>query len=162
MWVLEKLVEKDEAARQGVGDPAVFLNEGDAEDEEARVAEFIAEGKGADALEQFMDNNLATAAQHHEEMDDFDLLFGDYSGAPAIPEITSTAEPEPRGFIRIHLPIQAECFVDWATRRWGFLMPVLTSRMEIAIFALSCPMTCGQRTRWATLAIAMWMSALCQ
>ena len=95
MWVLEKLVEKDAAARQGVGDPAVFLNEGDAEDEEARVAEFIAEGKGADALEQFMDNNLATAAKHHEEMDEFDLLFGDYAGGPVTPEVTSTAEPEP-------------------------------------------------------------------
>ena len=95
MWVLEKLVEKDEAARQGVGDPAVFLNEGDVEDEEARVAEFIAEGRGADALEQFMDNNLATAAQHHQEMDDFDLLFGDYSGAPATPDVTHLAEPEP-------------------------------------------------------------------
>ena len=95
MWVLEKLVEKDVAARQGVGDPAVFLNEGDAEDEAARVAEFIAEGKGADALEQFMDNNLATAAQQHQEMDDFDLLFGDYSGVPVIPEVISTAELEP-------------------------------------------------------------------
>lgn len=95
MWVLEKLVEKDEAARQGVGDPAVFLNEGDAEDEEARVAEFISEGRGADALEQFMNNNLASAAQHHEELDEFDLLFGDYSGPPESPEVTSTAELEP-------------------------------------------------------------------
>lgn len=95
MWVLEKLVEKDEAARLGVGDPAVFLNEGDAEDEEARVAEFIADGKGAEALEQFMDNNLATAAQHHAEIDEFDLLFGEYSGAPETPEVISTAELEP-------------------------------------------------------------------
>jgi superfamily II DNA or RNA helicase len=95
MWVLEKLVEKDEAARQGVGDPAVFLNEGDAEDEEARVAEFISEGRGAAALEQFMDNNLATARRHHEKMDDFDLLFGDYSGASEIAKETSTTEPEP-------------------------------------------------------------------
>jgi len=96
MWVLDKLVEKDEAARQGVGDPAVFLNAGDVDSEEAQVAEFIAGGKGAEALDQFMDTNLATAADHHESLDDFDLLFGDYSGAPsgAVPA-GSAPEPEP-------------------------------------------------------------------
>src|SRR5690606_25415442 len=31
MWVLERLVGKDEAAQAGVGDPAVFLGAGDAE-----------------------------------------------------------------------------------------------------------------------------------
>ena len=80
MWVLEKLVEKDEAARQGVGDPAVFLDAGDVESEEAKVAEFVASGQGADALGQFMETNLASSAQHHAEVDEFDLLFGDYSG----------------------------------------------------------------------------------
>ena len=96
MWVLDKLVEKDEAARQGVGDPAVFLNAGDAESEEAQVAEFIGGSKGPEALEQFMDNNLATAAEHHEAVDEFDLLFGDYSGGTS--PVTSTEialEPEP-------------------------------------------------------------------
>ncbi len=34
MWVLEKLVEKDPAAQDGVGDPAVFLGAGDADPEE--------------------------------------------------------------------------------------------------------------------------------
>jgi superfamily II DNA or RNA helicase len=82
MWVLDKLVEKDEAARQGVGDPAVFLNAGDVDAEEAQVAEFIAGAKGAEALDQFMDKNLATAPEHQDSLDDFDLLFGDYSGAP--------------------------------------------------------------------------------
>jgi superfamily II DNA or RNA helicase len=82
MWVLDKLVEKDEAARQGVGDPAVFLNAGDVDSEEAQVAEFIAGAKGAEALDQFMDKNLATAPEHQDSLDDFDLLFGDYSGAP--------------------------------------------------------------------------------
>lgn len=96
MWVLDKLVEKDEAARQGVGDPAVFLNAGDAESEEAQVAEFIGGSRGPEALEQFMDNNLATAAEHHEAVDEFDLLFGDYSGGTS--PVTSTEialEPEP-------------------------------------------------------------------
>ena len=150
MWVLEKLVEKDVAARQGVGDPAVFLNEGDAEDEAARVAEFIAEGKGADALEQFMDNNLATAAQHHEEMDDFDLLFGDYSGAPAIPEITSTAEPEPPRLYPDTFTYTSRMLRRLGDPSQGFSTPVLKSRTLSAIFVLSCQMTCGQRTRWAT------------
>jgi len=49
MWVLEKLVEKDEAAQSGVGDPAVFLGKGDADEEEAVVAEAVSAGIGADA-----------------------------------------------------------------------------------------------------------------
>lgn len=96
MWVLDKLVEKDEAARQGVGDPAVFLDSGDIEAEEAKVAEFIAAGKGGEALDEFMDANLESAEQHHNELDDFDLLFGDYAGTSEseieVPKIT---EPEP-------------------------------------------------------------------
>ena len=41
MWVLDKLVEKDEAARQGVGDPAVFLNAGDVD----RIRRLICSGQ---------------------------------------------------------------------------------------------------------------------
>ena len=37
--VLEELVSKDIAAQEGVGDPAVFLGAGDADEEEAVVAE---------------------------------------------------------------------------------------------------------------------------
>ena len=141
-----KLVEKDEAARQGVGDPAVFLNEGDAEDEEARVAEFIAEGKGADALEQFMDNNLATAAQHHEEMDDFDLLFGDYQRHQQYLNNSHRRTRAPR------LYPDTFTYTSRMLRRLGdpslgLFNVSLTSRMKIAIFALSCPMICEQRTR---------------
>jgi len=96
MWVLDKLVEKDEAARQGVDDPAVFLNAGDVDSEEAQVAEFIAGSKGAEALEQFMDKNMATAAEHHESLDDFDLLFGDYSGGASVDSaVEIVLEPEP-------------------------------------------------------------------
>jgi len=95
MWVLDKLVEKDEAARLGVGDPAVFLDAGDADAEEARVAEFIAGGEGADALERFMDDNLAGAAEHHKAADEFDLLFGDYSGVSEKTEAESILESEP-------------------------------------------------------------------
>jgi superfamily II DNA or RNA helicase len=94
MWVLDKLVEKDEAARQGVGDPAVFLNAGDVDSEEAKVAEFISGSKGPEALEQFMDNNLATVSEHHEAVDEFDLLFGDYSGGASL-DTSAEIAPEP-------------------------------------------------------------------
>ena len=95
MWVLDKLVEKDEAARQGVGDPAVFLSAGDVDSEEAQVAEFIAGGKGAEALDQFMDKNLETASEQHDSIDEFDLLFGDYTGVPSGPApAVSAPEPE--------------------------------------------------------------------
>ena len=96
MWVLDKLVEKDEAARQGVGDPAVFLNAGDVDAEEARVAEFIAGGKGADELEHFMNSNLAKVSENHEAIDEFDLLFGGYSGGASVDTPPAIArEPEP-------------------------------------------------------------------
>ena len=96
MWVLDKLIEKDEAASQGVGDPAVFLNAGDVDSEEAQVAEFIAGGKGAEALDQFMDKNLATASERHDSIDEFDLLFGDYTGVQSGPTPADKApEPEP-------------------------------------------------------------------
>lgn len=97
MWVLDKLVEKDEAARQGVGDPAVFLQAGDADDEEAKVAEYIAGGKGGDALDDYMTQNLQEAEQQKEEVDDFDLLFGDYTGEPESEQDIQqqVIEPEP-------------------------------------------------------------------
>jgi superfamily II DNA or RNA helicase len=96
MWVLDKLVEKDEAARQGVGDPAVFLNAGDVDSERAQVAEAVMGGKGADAFGQAMDKNLAAVAERHDSIDDFDLLFGDYSGAASGPtQVGSAPEPEP-------------------------------------------------------------------
>ena len=96
MWVLDKLIEKDEAARQGVGDPAVFLNAGDVESEEAKVAEFIAGSTGGEALEQFMDNNLASINKQNKPVDEFDLLFGDYSGEDKseLPK-EELQEPEP-------------------------------------------------------------------
>ena len=95
MWVLDKLVEKDEAARQGVGDPAVFLNVGDVDSEQAQVAEAVMGGKGADAFGQAMDKNLAALAERHDSIDDFDLLFGDYSGTPSGPlQVDSAPEPQ--------------------------------------------------------------------
>ena len=94
MWVLDKLIAKDEAARQGVGDPAVFLNVGDVDLEEAVIAEYITGDKDSEDLEQDMDNNLATVTAGLGKSDEFDLLFGDYSGVVSA-DIKAVAVPEP-------------------------------------------------------------------
>ena len=88
MWVLEKLVAKDIAAQAGVGDPAVFLGAGDAEGEEAVVAEAVAAGVGAEAFESDMNARAAEAATRRSLDDEFAALFGDY----ATP-VRSSAEP---------------------------------------------------------------------
>jgi superfamily II DNA or RNA helicase len=100
MWVLEKLVAKDEAAQAGVGDPAVFLGAGDAEGEEAVVAEAIASGIGAEAFERQMDERAAEAVTHMSLDDEFAALFGDYADpAPATaPNRASTEDGPPRLF----------------------------------------------------------------
>ena len=91
MWVLEKLVEKDEAAQAGVGDPAVFLGKGDADGEEAVTAEAVAAGIGAQAFDDEM-TARATEAKHHLAIDDeLAALFGDYA-TPAEPNSNGTAE----------------------------------------------------------------------
>jgi superfamily II DNA or RNA helicase len=82
MWVLEKLVMKDAAAQEGVGDPAVFLGAGDAEEEEAVVAEAVAAGIGAEAFEAQMDARAEKASAHKSLDDEYAALFGDYA-APA-------------------------------------------------------------------------------
>lgn len=100
MWVLEKLVAKDEAAQEGVGDPAVFLGAGDAEGEEAVVAEAIASGIGAEAFERQMDERAAEAVTHMSLDDEFAALFGDYADpAPAqMPTGASADDGPPRLF----------------------------------------------------------------
>jgi superfamily II DNA or RNA helicase len=96
MWVLEKLVAKDEAAQAGVGDPAVFLGAGDAEGEEAIVAEAIASGVGAEAFERQMDERAAEAITHMSVDDEFAALFGDYATPAAVDVQTSTDQGPPR------------------------------------------------------------------
>lgn len=87
MWVLEKLAAKDEAAQEGVGDPAVFLGAGHAELEEEVVAEAVASGLGPEAFEREMDARAAQSAAGPLEAEAFDAafdaLFGGYDGAPA-------------------------------------------------------------------------------
>jgi superfamily II DNA or RNA helicase len=98
MWVLEKLVAKDEAAQAGVGDPAVFLGAGDAEGEEAVVAEAVASGIGAEAFERQMDDRAAAAVTHLSLDDEFAALFGDY----AVPAPVETAAPTDQGPPRLY------------------------------------------------------------
>ena len=100
MWVLEKLVAKDEAAQAGVGDPAVFLGAGDAEGEEAVVAEAVAFGIGAEAFERQMDERAAQATTHMSVDDEFAALFGDYA-APA-PAPAEAATPTDQGPPRLY------------------------------------------------------------
>lgn len=100
MWVLEKLVEKDEAAQSGVGDPAVFLGKGDAEEEEAVVAEVVASGIGAEAFDAEMNDRVAEAEAHMSLDDEFAALFGDYA-TPVAPEPdaeTTVKQAPPRLF----------------------------------------------------------------
>ncbi len=82
MWVLEKLVEKDVAAQKGVGDPAVFLGVGDADEEEIIVAEAVAGGIGPEAFESQMDERATDATSHLSLDDEFAALFGDYAAPP--------------------------------------------------------------------------------
>jgi len=96
MWVLEKLVAKDEAAQAGVGDPAVFLGAGDAEGEEAVVAEAIASGVGAEAFERQMDQRAAEAVTHMSVDDEFAALFGDYAAPAPVEAQTPTDQGPPR------------------------------------------------------------------
>ncbi|WP_455269283.1 SNF2-related protein [Rhizobium herbae] len=98
MWVLEKLVVKDEAAQLGVGDPAVFLAQGDADLEEEVVAKAVASGLGADAFEAEMDRRAAEAQADLSFDDEFDALFGDYTGVAAEPAEPACAQDQPRLF----------------------------------------------------------------
>lgn len=96
MWVLEKLVAKDEAAQAGVGDPAVFLGAGDADGEEVVVAEAISSGIGAEAFERQMDERAAEVVTHMSVDDEFAALFGDYAAPASAEAFTSKDQGPPR------------------------------------------------------------------
>ncbi|MEO1149559.1 MAG: DEAD/DEAH box helicase [Pseudomonadota bacterium] len=91
MWVLDKLVAKDEAAQDGIGDPAVFLGRGDIEGEEEVVAEAIADGIGEDAFEQQLNARVAVDTDVTPS-DDWDLLFQEYEGSQ-VPATSTSLEP---------------------------------------------------------------------
>ncbi len=79
MWVLDKLVEKDKQAQDGIGDPAVFLGSGDIEGEEEEVGAAVAKGIGEKAFEEQMD---ARASKQRESLipDEWGSLFEGYEG----------------------------------------------------------------------------------
>jgi len=91
MWVLEKLVEKDQSAQDGLGDPAVFLGVGDADAEEEVVARAVSDGKGPDAFAAEMEQRATSARETAALDDDFDTLFGDYQGAGSTETTTPAA-----------------------------------------------------------------------
>ena len=93
MWVLDKLVAKDEAAQDGIGDPAVFLGRGDIEGEEEVVAEAIAEGIGEEAFEAQL-TERAAVQNNVSAPDDWELLFQEYEGSEA--SVISTSPKPPR------------------------------------------------------------------
>lgn len=96
MWVLDRLVARDEAAQQGVGDPAVFLGTGDADAEEEIVADVIAAGGGAASLDALMDENAARSHDDGASLDDLDaLLFGEYDEEPVVVEEKVSASTNP-------------------------------------------------------------------
>lgn len=98
MWVLEKLVEKDQAAQAGVGDPAVFLGVGDAGAEEGVVAEAVANAIGEEAFGEQMDSRAQRASSKQTIDEEYAALFGDYGNpAPAAP-ISQNIETPPRLF----------------------------------------------------------------
>ena len=87
MWVLEKLVEKDIAAQDGVDDPAVFLGQGGADAEVEVVGEAVAKGIGADAFEAQMDAQATEIQEAEHDPDDINsLLFGSFTGLGAEPD----------------------------------------------------------------------------
>lgn len=96
MWVLEKLVEKDEAAQHGISDPAVFLGVGDADEEEGVVAEAVSSGLGAEAFGEVMDANAAKGSA--APTDEWALLMGAYGEAA---DDTPAAEPHVAAVARL-------------------------------------------------------------
>ncbi|MFC3084535.1 DEAD/DEAH box helicase [Tabrizicola soli] len=121
MWVLEKLVAKDEAAQAGVGDPAVFLGAGDADGEEAVVAEAVATGIGAEAFERQMDARAAEAVTHMSVDDEFAALFGDY----AAPAPTDAAPPTDQAPPRLYPDTftYARAMIERLSRSEGRIFP---------------------------------------
>lgn len=92
MWVLEKLVEKDRAAHEGIGDPAVFLGKGDADLEEEVVAEAIASGAGRDVFEDQMDERASKALSATET---WDVLLGGFDGLAQDPNSQEQGTEKP-------------------------------------------------------------------
>ena len=87
MWVLEKLVEKDRAAQDGVGDPAVFFGVGDADKEEEITADAVAGILDHDAFDALLEPDAAQDDGDPEGDAFDDLLIGAYDGGDVVDEV---------------------------------------------------------------------------
>jgi superfamily II DNA or RNA helicase len=97
MWVLEKLVEKDEEARQGIGDPSVFLGTNDVDEQEAIVADAVDRGIGQEAFEAELDARASVSATvgAAEGYASLDQLLASLEDVPAIASNSVTAAVGP-------------------------------------------------------------------
>lgn len=74
--ILEILQAKDEQAYQNLGDPSAFLNVFDPDKEEARVADFMADGMQPEEVEAQLDQNAANDSADEDGGDWLMQLFG--------------------------------------------------------------------------------------
>jgi superfamily II DNA or RNA helicase len=84
--ILDRLIDKDEAAQENIGDPSAFLGTNDEQEQEDVVAEAIEAGKSAEAFEAEMDDRAAetasSAVDHYAALEAF---FEAAQTAPAAP-----------------------------------------------------------------------------
>ena len=81
--ILDRLIDKDEAAQENIGDPSAFLGTNDEQEQEDVVAEAIEAGKSADAFEAEMDNRAAETAS--SAVDHYAVLEAFFKAAQTTP-----------------------------------------------------------------------------
>ncbi|MBN3780881.1 DEAD/DEAH box helicase [Burkholderia sp. Ac-20345] len=74
--ILEILQAKDDQAYQNLGDPSAFLNVFDPDKEEAKVADFMADGMQPEEVEAQLDQNAANEGTNEDGGDWLMQLFG--------------------------------------------------------------------------------------
>jgi Helicase conserved C-terminal domain len=97
MWVLDKLVEKDEEARRGIGDPSVFFGTNDADEQEAIVADAVDRAIGPKAFGVELDVRASASAHDASEGEytSLDQLLASLEEAPTRPPSLVTTAPGP-------------------------------------------------------------------
>jgi superfamily II DNA or RNA helicase len=88
--ILDRLIDKDEAAQDNIGDPSAFLGTNDEQEQEAVVADAIEAGKPAEAFEAEMDARAAdtstSANDHYAALEAFFKIVQAPSAEPAVSE----------------------------------------------------------------------------
>ncbi|MFD1558810.1 DEAD/DEAH box helicase [Paraburkholderia silviterrae] len=80
--ILEILQAKDEQAYQNLGDPSAFLNVFDPDKEEAKVADFMADGMQPEEVEAQLEQNAANDSTDEDDGDWLMQLFGGGADGP--------------------------------------------------------------------------------